>query len=103
MGKSVAAELLEEKGLWDETPTGVPSSHTYPTLLMSHSFFFSLADNFQSAHTKIKHLGCSSQLGNTQKMKFIKNSQAFVVLFLAPSSRLLEGNSFHKRNSSMLS
>lgn len=70
MGRSVAAELWEDRVLWDETPMGVPSSHTYPILLMSHSFFFTLADNLQTAHTKIKDFGCSSQLDYTWKMKF---------------------------------
>lgn len=97
MGKSVAAELLEERVLWDETPLGVPCLHSYLILLKIHSFFFSLAGNLQTAYTKIKDVTCSSQLDYTWKVKLIKNSQALVVLFLAPNFRLLEGNSFHSR------
>lgn len=50
MGKSVAAEFLEERLLRGKPPMGVPCSHTQPTLLMIHSFFFSLADNLQTTH-----------------------------------------------------
>ena len=97
MGKSSAADLLEERVLWDETLVGVSRSHTYPISWMSHSFFFSLADNLQTTHTKIKDFGCSAQLHYTWEMKFITIPQAFVVLCSAPDFRLLEGNSFHSR------
>lgn len=80
MGKSVAAELLEERVLWDETPLGVPCLHTYLILLMIHSFFFSLAGNLQTAYTKIKDVSCSSQLDytwkkNSKKKKYSKNKK----------------------------
>lgn len=39
---------------------------------MSHSLFFSLADNLQTARTKIKYLNCSSRLGYTWNVTFVK-------------------------------